>query len=86
MSRTKPAAGREEDVGFAFVEVMACPGGCTNGGGQIRVGEQEALRAAAVVSASSINPVSSVLHIARANMTIMSSPAANRMTAVIAGQ
>jgi hypothetical protein len=58
MSRTKLAAGREEDVGFAFVEVMACPGGCTNGGGQIRVGEQEALRAAAVaVSADEPMPM-----------------------------
>ena len=32
---TAPAAGLEYD----FVEVMACPGGCTNGGGQIRAGE-----------------------------------------------
>ena len=23
--------------GYAYVEVMACPGGCTNGGGQIKV-------------------------------------------------
>jgi iron only hydrogenase large subunit-like protein len=26
-------------VEYAYVEVMACPGGCTNGGGQIRAGE-----------------------------------------------
>lgn len=29
---------------YAYVEVMACPGGCTNGGGQVRVGEVEKLR------------------------------------------
>jgi len=29
---------------YAYVEVMACPGGCTNGGGQIRVGEVEQIR------------------------------------------
>ncbi|KAJ5567430.1 hypothetical protein N7535_006736 [Penicillium sp. DV-2018c] len=45
----KPAAGRRQPVSrnaastggsgsdYAYVEVMACPGGCTNGGGQIRV-------------------------------------------------
>jgi iron only hydrogenase large subunit-like protein len=29
---------------YAYVEVMACPGGCTNGGGQVRAGEVEELR------------------------------------------
>lgn len=29
---------------YAYVEVMACPGGCTNGGGQIKVGEVEEIR------------------------------------------
>lgn len=29
---------------YAFVEVMACPGGCTNGGGQIKVGDVGELR------------------------------------------
>lgn len=45
----KPMAGRRQAVSrnsassagagsdYAYVEVMACPGGCTNGGGQIRV-------------------------------------------------
>jgi iron only hydrogenase large subunit-like protein len=45
----RPAAGRRQPVSrnvastggsgsdYAYVEVMACPGGCTNGGGQIRV-------------------------------------------------
>ncbi|MCJ1461531.1 Cytosolic Fe-S cluster assembly factor nar1 [Pseudocyphellaria aurata] len=27
---------------YAYVEVMACPGGCTNGGGQIKVGDMDA--------------------------------------------
>ena len=31
---------------FAYVEVMACPGGCTNGGGQVKVSEVETVRAA----------------------------------------
>jgi iron only hydrogenase large subunit-like protein len=31
---------------YAYVEVMACPGGCTNGGGQIRVDEAAGLQRA----------------------------------------
>jgi iron only hydrogenase large subunit-like protein len=30
-------AGKPSGPDFAYVEVMACPGGCTNGGGQIKV-------------------------------------------------
>ena len=33
---------------YAYVEVMACPGGCTNGGGQIKVGDVGALRGSGV--------------------------------------
>ncbi|KAK4193308.1 cytosolic Fe-S cluster assembly factor NAR1 [Podospora australis] len=29
--------GKSAGLDFAYVEVMACPGGCTNGGGQIKV-------------------------------------------------
>jgi iron only hydrogenase large subunit-like protein len=29
---------------YAYVEVMACPGGCTNGGGQVKVSEVEKIR------------------------------------------
>ncbi|KAK1079550.1 Cytosolic Fe-S cluster assembly factor nar1 [Friedmanniomyces endolithicus] len=29
---------------YAYVEVMACPGGCTNGGGQIKVGDVGTLK------------------------------------------
>ncbi|KAF8469102.1 iron hydrogenase [Kalaharituber pfeilii] len=29
----------EEGTGYAYVEVMACPGGCTNGGGQVKMGD-----------------------------------------------
>lgn len=40
-SRRKPASaagGNSNNItDYAYVEVMACPGGCTNGGGQIRV-------------------------------------------------
>ncbi|KIW18395.1 hypothetical protein PV08_02683 [Exophiala spinifera] len=31
------AAGASGGSDYAYVEVMACPGGCTNGGGQIRI-------------------------------------------------
>ncbi|KAF2667658.1 cytosolic Fe-S cluster assembly factor NAR1 [Microthyrium microscopicum] len=40
-SRIAKAVG----VPYAYVEVMACPGGCTNGGGQIRAGEVNNVRA-----------------------------------------
>ncbi|KAK3079536.1 hypothetical protein LTS18_004610 [Coniosporium uncinatum] len=32
-------AGSGKDDEYAYVEVMACPGGCTNGGGQIKVSD-----------------------------------------------
>ena len=34
---TPSAGGGGGLEGYAYVEVMACPGGCTNGGGQIKV-------------------------------------------------
>ncbi|KAI0453652.1 iron only hydrogenase large subunit domain-containing protein [Xylaria acuta] len=34
---TRKAAGKSAGPGYDYVEVMACPGGCTNGGGQIKV-------------------------------------------------
>ncbi|EIW83209.1 iron hydrogenase [Coniophora puteana RWD-64-598 SS2] len=33
---TTGSGGGEEDRGLDYVEVMACPGGCVNGGGQLR--------------------------------------------------
>ncbi|KAL9130988.1 MAG: hypothetical protein Q9217_000977 [Psora testacea] len=33
----KAVAGGEPGLDYAYVEVMACPGGCTNGGGQIKL-------------------------------------------------
>ncbi|KAI8629395.1 iron only hydrogenase large subunit domain-containing protein [Xylariaceae sp. FL1651] len=33
---TKRAAAKPVSLEYAYVEVMACPGGCTNGGGQIK--------------------------------------------------
>ena len=35
--RTKPGASSVAD--YAYVEVMACPGGCTNGGGQVKASD-----------------------------------------------
>jgi len=32
-----PAGGAGSANEYAYVEVMACPGGCTNGGGQIKI-------------------------------------------------
>jgi hypothetical protein len=47
VSRRPGAAGAAAGEGvkdYAYVEVMACPGGCTNGGGQIKVTEVEDVR------------------------------------------
>jgi iron only hydrogenase large subunit-like protein len=38
------AAAGESVKDYAYVEVMACPGGCTNGGGQVKVQEVEDVR------------------------------------------
>lgn len=40
--RRGPGARNGSDLSsneYAYVEVMACPGGCTNGGGQVKIGE-----------------------------------------------
>ncbi|RPA94746.1 iron hydrogenase [Choiromyces venosus 120613-1] len=33
-------AGGKSDAEYTYVEVMACPGGCTNGGGQVRYDDE----------------------------------------------
>ncbi|KAI1375671.1 cytosolic Fe-S cluster assembly factor NAR1 [Hypoxylon crocopeplum] len=33
----RPIGGKATGLEYAYVEVMACPGGCTNGGGQVKV-------------------------------------------------
>ncbi|KAK3672590.1 Cytosolic Fe-S cluster assembly factor nar1 [Recurvomyces mirabilis] len=38
------AGGGTDGQDYAYVEVMACPGGCTNGGGQIKIGDVLTLR------------------------------------------
>ncbi|KAF1830598.1 iron hydrogenase [Decorospora gaudefroyi] len=38
------AAAGEGVKDYAYVEVMACPGGCTNGGGQVKVQEVDQVR------------------------------------------
>ncbi|KAF3051458.1 Cytosolic Fe-S cluster assembly factor nar1 [Didymella keratinophila] len=43
--RRPPGSKVKEEKEFAYVEVMACPGGCTNGGGQVKVSEVEEVRA-----------------------------------------
>ena len=41
----KPAVnGTGNEGDYAYAEVMACPGGCTNGGGQIKIGDVATLR------------------------------------------
>ncbi|KAK3716382.1 Cytosolic Fe-S cluster assembly factor nar1 [Vermiconidia calcicola] len=47
----KPGSGAGEGD-YAYVEVMACPGGCTNGGGQIKVGDVGTLRQTGVENGS----------------------------------
>ncbi|KAI5257231.1 putative iron-sulfur cluster assembly associated protein Nar1 [Aureobasidium subglaciale] len=42
------SAGGQNMSDYAYVEVMACPGGCTNGGGQIKVGDVGALRGSGI--------------------------------------
>ena len=39
----KPGGG-DSGSDYSYVEVMACPGGCTNGGGQVKVGDVATLR------------------------------------------
>ncbi|KAK1832800.1 iron hydrogenase [Podospora conica] len=39
-STRRPTGGKAAGLDYAYVEVMACPGGCTNGGGQIKVDDQ----------------------------------------------
>ncbi|KAF7592740.1 Cytosolic Fe-S cluster assembly factor nar1, partial [Aspergillus hancockii] len=54
LSRNGASAGSTTD--YAYVEVMACPGGCTNGGGQIRIEDaREAVSNASSVT-STDNP------------------------------
>src|SRR5262249_54796850 len=36
----KRPTGKVATLEYAYVEVMACPGGCTNGGGQIKADDQ----------------------------------------------
>ncbi|KAB8072118.1 cytosolic Fe-S cluster assembly factor nar1 [Aspergillus leporis] len=49
LSKNGASAGSTTD--YAYVEVMACPGGCTNGGGQIRIEDaREATSNASVAS------------------------------------
>lgn len=43
--RPPGAKGPVETKDYAYVEVMACPGGCTNGGGQVKVTEVDEVRA-----------------------------------------
>ncbi|KAI1350116.1 iron only hydrogenase large subunit domain-containing protein [Xylaria sp. FL0043] len=37
VASSRRAAGKPTGLEYDYVEVMACPGGCTNGGGQIKV-------------------------------------------------
>ncbi|KAJ9232139.1 hypothetical protein DTO207G8_3444 [Paecilomyces variotii] len=45
VSRAAGAGGSSVD--YAYVEVMACPGGCTNGGGQVRIEDAREANASA---------------------------------------
>lgn len=43
-ARSTGGAAVNDVAKYAYVEVMACPGGCTNGGGQIKAGEVSGIR------------------------------------------
>ncbi|KAF2717544.1 iron hydrogenase [Polychaeton citri CBS 116435] len=43
-SRRPGGAASKDERQYQYVEVMACPGGCTNGGGQVKVGDVLTLR------------------------------------------
>ena len=47
------SAGSGVSTDYAYVEVMACPGGCTNGGGQIKIDDLPSQSAAATTTLSS---------------------------------
>ena len=49
---TNGATSGEASKDYAYVEVMACPGGCTNGGGQVKVTEVNKVRAAGGIQPS----------------------------------
>ena len=46
-ARKPGGSGSEQEEGLSYVEVMACPGGCTNGGGQIKVDDAGSLQGVA---------------------------------------
>ncbi|KAF5860362.1 Cytosolic Fe-S cluster assembly factor nar1 [Aspergillus alliaceus] len=54
ISRNSASTGSGAD--YAYVEVMACPGGCTNGGGQIRIEDVREASSNAQLVTSSENP------------------------------
>lgn len=58
-SRKPNGAAVETVKDYAYVEVMACPGGCTNGGGQVKVSEVEEVRAYEGIQAVNGDVVSS---------------------------
>ncbi|PWY95050.1 iron hydrogenase [Aspergillus sclerotioniger CBS 115572] len=57
VGRSAAAAGAGTD--YTYVEVMACPGGCTNGGGQIRIEDAREANSSVQPTASSEVPDSS---------------------------
>jgi len=63
----RPNGGNASGVGqnYGYVEVMACPGGCTNGGGQIKTTDVATLRQAAGLSNASEDPARELFPIQR---------------------
>ena len=53
---TSNGAGIGTMTDYAYVEVMACPGGCTNGGGQIKVSDVAEMRDMAGEVAKRVGP------------------------------
>ncbi|KAF1956389.1 cytosolic Fe-S cluster assembly factor NAR1 [Byssothecium circinans] len=58
VSRRPPGrgpAGGTDVKDYAYVEVMACPGGCTNGGGQVKVSEVEDVRITEGIASANVD-------------------------------
>ncbi|KAK8070128.1 cytosolic Fe-S cluster assembly factor NAR1 [Apiospora phragmitis] len=46
----KPVGGSRKQLEYSYVEVMACPGGCTNGGGQVKIDDPVVVERIGIVS------------------------------------
>lgn len=55
--RGTSSTGTSSGTDYAYVEVMACPGGCTNGGGQIRLDDAREANSSSQATSSEESPI-----------------------------